>query len=472
MIGSRRVVVTGIGAITPLGSTFAETWQCVQDPKHVKNNGGITSLESALKAQQLTEEQLDREWSIAKHLPCQVAAAVQYPIPFDVRTGRFVQLALKAANEAAAQAQLHSLLDLSEDDSITHENTNDGQDAKESPRNIRERIGSCIGTGMSGVRDITNASLALYNPSDVPPSKRIRTISPHFVPKLLPNSASGRISVLYRLGGPVLSPATACAASAHAIGDAFRCIQYNDADIMIAGGAESCIDPISMVGFCRLRAMSTNFNDTPLLASRPFDSQRDGFVMAEGAAVLVLEERQHALQRGVPILCELVGYGLAGDGYHITSPDVNGHGAERAMRAAIRGAGLTMDQVDYINAHATSTPMGDGIEAFTINRIAQEQSSSNNGNSRRTGSLMVSSTKGASGHLLGAAGALEASFACMAIHDEVVPPTWNLDEEHIEGIDSFELVTTSRKVAVNVALSNSFGFGGTNASLLFKKHQL
>lgn len=467
------MVVTGIGAITPLGSTFAETWQCVQDPKNVKNNGGITSLESALKAQQLTEEQMDREWSIAKHLPCQVAAAVQYPIlPMDVRTGRFVQLTLLATKEATTQAQLQSLLGLSEDDSIIHENRNDGQGAEEAPRNIRERIGSCIGTGMSGVRDITNASLALYNPSDVPPSKRIRTISPHFVPKLLPNSASGRISVLYRLGGPVLAPATACAASAHAIGDAFRCIQYNDADIMIAGGAESCIDPISMAGFCRLRAMSTNFNDTPLLASRPFDSQRDGFVMAEGAAVLVLEERQHALQRGVPILCELVGYGLAGDGYHITSPDVNGHGAERAMRAAIRGAGLTMAQVDYINAHATSTPMGDGIEASTIARIAREHSSSSSSNSRRIGSLLVSSTKGASGHLLGAAGALEASFACMAIHDGVVPPTWNLDEKQMEGIDSFELVKTSKKASVNVALSNSFGFGGTNASLLFKKHQL
>jgi 3-oxoacyl-[acyl-carrier-protein] synthase II len=326
IISTRRVVVTGIGAITPLGSTITETWQrllsfseAVNGGQLMIENSGITSLELALKAQQLTEEQFEREWAVAKHLPCQVAAAVQHSIPHDGRTSRFVQFALHAAKEAAMQAQLYTLMGLPLDDTIDFEKEQDGNGGNHDTSALKERTGVCIGTGMSSVRDVSNSSILLYNPSEVPPSKRIRTMSPYFVPKLLPNSASGRISVRYKLGGPVLAPTTACAAGAHAIGDAFRCILHNDADIMIAGGSESCIDPISMTGFCRLRAMSTNFNGTPALASRPFDSSRDGFVMGEGAAILVLEEREHALQRGVPILCELGGYGLTGDGYHMVN---------------------------------------------------------------------------------------------------------------------------------------------------------
>ena len=481
ILPSRRVVVTGIGAITPLGNSFATTWKNVLDPKQQKHeenhrqSPGITSLEEALSAQQLSEEQFDREWSVAQHLPCQVAAAVHFPIPIDSgRTGRFVQFALHAAEEAIKQAKLHSWLSVSADQAQEKED-DEAVTLPSQIRQNRERIGSAIGSGMSGVRDLSDASFALYGNHVVSsPSKRIRTISPYFVPKILPNSTSGRIGVHYKLYGPALSPSTACAAGAHAIGDAFRCIQYNDADIMIAGGAESCIDPISMAGFCRLRAMSTKFNDTPTLASRPFDSHRDGFVMGEGAAILVLEEREHALQRGVPILCELVGYGIAGDGYHITSPDVNGQGAERAMRAAIHRAGFTASDVDYINAHATSTPLGDGIEASAIDRIVRDDSA--RAAIHRVAPLMVSSTKGATGHLLGAAGALEAAFTCMAVRDAVIPPTWNLEDGSscMGGISSFHLVSEEPSVAseIHVAVSNSFGFGGTNASLAFKKHDI
>lgn len=259
------------------------------------------------------------------------------------------------------------------------------------------------------------------------------------------------------------------AAGAHAIGDAFRCIQHNDADIMIAGGSEACIDPISMNGFCRLRAMSTNFNDTPTVASRPFDTNRDGFVMSEGAAVLILEEREHALQRGIPILCEISGYGLTGDGFHMTSPDTNGRGAEQAMKTAISRAGLTVADVDYINAHATSTPLGDKIEASTIDRLVREPSYFR----QRDTPLFVSSTKGATGHLLGASGALEAAFVCCTVRDGVVPPTWNLEDDStcMGSIDSFYLTSTLMKTTITAAISNSFGFGGTNASLLFRKHE-
>jgi 3-oxoacyl-[acyl-carrier-protein] synthase II len=237
---------------------------------------------------------------------------------------------------------------------------------------------------------------------------------------------------------------------------------------MIAGGSEACIDPISINGFCRLRAMSTNFNDTPALASRPFDSNRDGFVMSEGAAVLILEEREHALRRGIPILCEIAGYGLTGDGFHVTSPDTNGRGAEQAMKTAISRAGLTVVDVDYINAHATSTPLGDKIEASVIDRLVREPIYL-----RRDTPLFVSSTKGATGHLLGASGALEAAFVCCSVRDGVVPPTWNLDDDTtcMGNIDSFHLPRTLIKTSINAAISNSFGFGGTNASLLIRRHE-
>lgn len=299
--------------------------------------------------------------------------------------------------------------------------------------------------------------------------KSIRRLSPISIPKLLPNSAAGRLSLDFKLRGPTLSPATACAASAHAIGDAMRCIQYNDADIMLAGGTESCIDPVSVAGFCRLRALSTKFNDSPKLASRPFDTQRDGFVIAEGSAILVLEELNHALNRGANILCELVGYGLSADAHHITSPDPHGMGAQRAMIMALERGNIDPDAVDYVNAHATSTPMGDGIEAKAI-EDAILFGKDGNTISTRERDLFVSSTKGATGHLLGAAGSIEAAITIMSLVNGVIPPTQNLIVND-ENQRVFKFVTDDvHKQEINIAMSNSFGFGGTNASLVFARN--
>jgi 3-oxoacyl-[acyl-carrier-protein] synthase II len=310
---------------------------------------------------------------------------------------------------------------------------------------------------MSGVREIVEAARTVYESG-------LRRLSPHFVPKVLANSAAGRLSLQHDLRGPNHSASTACAAGAHAIGDAMRCIQYDNADIMLAGGTEACIDPLSVAGFCRLRALSTSFE--PHEASRPFDRLRDGFVMGEGAAILVLEELEHAKQRGVPILAELRGYGLTGDAYHVTAPDPEGRGAERAMKMALHQAGLPTSSVQYVNAHATSTPKGDEIEALAIDRTLISVD--------RSKDLFVSSTKGATGHLLGAAGALEAAFTIMSLTTGSIPPTRNLEAmDQDENPISFRHVqeTLINVDDLDVAMSNSFGFGGTNASLVFAKNR-
>ena len=431
----RRVVVTGIGAVSPLGNTLRESWNAL-----LRNEGGMTTLEDALiNSQGLEVTALERELELAKTLPCQVVAPVK-GIIVDNRTSRFVQLALHAGAEAVEQANLKSWLGSEKEDD-------------EASLLRRERVGVSVGSGMSCVRAITEA---LRTAED----KGIRRLSPHFVPKALSNSAAGRLSLEYGLQGPNHCASTACAAGSHAIGDAMRSIQYGNADIMLAGGAEASIDPLSIAGFCRLRALSTGF--PPEESSRPFDKQRNGFVMGEGAAILVLEELNHAKERGAPILAELAGYGMSGDAFHITAPDANGRGAKRAMRMALGQAMCAESEVGYVNAHATSTPKGDEIEARVIDDVLPSSL-------RAPGDILyVSSSKGGTGHLLGAAGAIEAAFTVMTLVEQVLPPTRNLKD--VDGELDFQHVVGKAEKAKNLraAISNSFGFGGTNASLLFK----
>ncbi|MBV8593921.1 MAG: beta-ketoacyl-ACP synthase II, partial [Caulobacteraceae bacterium] len=285
-----------------------------------------------------------------------------------------------------------------------------------------------------------------------------RRVSPFFIPSALINLASGQVSIRYGFKGPNHSVVTACATDAHAIGDAARLIKYGDADVMVAGGAESSAVPVGVAGFLACRALSTGFNDHPLKASRPYDKDRDGFVMGEGAGVLVLEELEHAKARGAKIYAEVIGYGLAGDAYHITAPAEDGDGGFRAMKAAIKDAGITPADIDYINAHGTSTPLGDEIELGAVERLLGNAASK----------AVMSSTKSATGHLLGAAGAIEAAFTCLAIRDQVAPPTINLDNPSV--VTPIDLVPNrARPMPIEIALSNSFGFGGTNASVVFKK---
>jgi 3-oxoacyl-[acyl-carrier-protein] synthase II len=315
------------------------------------------------------------------------------------------------------------------------------------------RTGVLVGSGIGGIGGIYDASVTLLE-------KGPRRISPFFIPGRIINLASGYISIAHGLKGPNHSVVTACSTGAHAIGDAGRLIMLGDADVMVAGGAESPINRLSLAGFCACRALSTGFNETPEKASRPYDRDRDGFVMGEGAGIVVLEALEHALARGAKIYGELVGYGLSGDAYHITSPAEDGDGAFRCMTAALKRAGVSAEDVDYVNAHGTSTPLGDEIELRAVERLL---------GSRRN-SVAMSATKSATGHLLGAAGAIEAIFSVLAIRDGIVPPTLNLDHPSVE--TSIDLVPhTAKKRKVDIALSNSFGFGGTNASLVFRRYE-
>jgi 3-oxoacyl-[acyl-carrier-protein] synthase II len=311
--------------------------------------------------------------------------------------------------------------------------------------------GTMIGSGIGGLAGIAEAA---YIVRDRGPRK----LSPFFIPGRLINLASGYISIEFGLKGPNHAVVTACSTGAHAIGDAGRLIALGDADVMVAGGAESPLNRIGMSGFCALRALSSGFNDTPQKASRPYDKDRDGFVMGEGSGVVVLEEYEHAKRRGAKIYAELVGYGLSGDAHHITAPSEDGDGAFRCMSAALKRAGLTAKDVDYINAHGTSTPLGDEIELGAVQRLVGDAA----------GRVSMSSTKSCVGHLLGAAGAIEAIFSILAIRDNIAPPTINLDNPSVE--TAIDLVpNTARKREINIALSNSFGFGGTNASLVMRR---
>jgi 3-oxoacyl-[acyl-carrier-protein] synthase II len=311
--------------------------------------------------------------------------------------------------------------------------------------------GTMIGSGIGGIEGIADTAIVLKE-------KGPRRVSPFFIPGRLINLASGYVSIEFGLKGPNHAVVTACSTGAHAIGDAGRLISLGDADVMVAGGTESPISRLSMAGFAASRALSTHFNDTPERASRPYDKDRDGFVMGEGAAVVILEEYEHAKRRGAKIYAELIGYGMSGDAYHITAPAPDGSGAFRSMQSALRSAKITPSEIDYINAHGTSTPLGDEIELGAVQRLV--------GNA--AGRISMSSTKSSIGHLLGAAGAAEAIFSILAIRDGVAPPTINLDNPSVE--TAIDLVPhKARKRDINVVLSNSFGFGGTNASLVFRR---
>ena len=325
-------------------------------------------------------------------------------------------------------------------------------DAGWTPEDYEDRIrtGVLIGSGIGGLKAIADTAVELH-------LKGPRKVSPFFIPSALINLASGQVSIKYGYKGPNHAVVTACATGAHAIGDSMRLIQWGDADVMIAGGAEASICRIGYAGFIACRAMSTSFNDTPTKASRPYDKDRDGFVMGEGAGIVVLEEYEHAVKRGAKIYAEVVGYGLTGDAFHITTPDETGDGGERAMRTALQRSGLDLSEIDYVNAHGTSTPAGDEIEVRAAARALGDAAATTH----------LSSTKSAIGHLLGAAGSVEAIFCALAIRDGVIPPTLNLDNP---SFDSPINLTPHKAVKkkIRAALSNSFGFGGTNAALVLK----
>ena len=415
----RRVVVTGLGMVTPLGDGVETSWS-----RLIEGRSGIRRI-----------EHFD-----VSDLPCRIAGIVPrgeepgafrpeaYVEPRELRRNDpFIVYALAAATQAL-------------------------EDSGFEPRSEEERCraGVLVGSGIGGLQTIAETTLLLETSGP-------RRVSPFFIPAALINLASGQISIRFGLKGPNHSVVTACATGAHAIGDAARLIAHGDADVMLAGGAEAAVCRLGIAGFAAARALSTRYNDEPEKASRPWDRGRDGFVMAEGAGVLVLEEYEHALRRGAKIYAEVRGYGLSGDAHHITAPAPDGDGGFRAMKAALEDAQLPPEAVDYINAHGTSTPLGDEIELGAIRRLFGEHATK----------LSISSTKSAIGHLLGAAGAVEAIFSILAIRDQVVPPTLNLEEpcEGSEGLDLVPKVAKHRPV--RAALSNSFGFGGTNACLIF-----
>jgi 3-oxoacyl-[acyl-carrier-protein] synthase II len=424
----RRVVITGLGMVTPLGWGVKHTWSALIAGK--SGAGRITAFDAADYACQVACE-VPRV-SGRGHGAADMVGAFdpdKVMAPRDQRRiDDFILYAVAASEEALNDA---AWLPQTESD--------------------RERTGVILGSGIGGLETIAATAIELHE-------KGPRRVSPFFIPSALINLASGQVSIRYGLKGPNHSVVTACATGAHAVGDAARLIQYGDADVMVAGGAEAAVCPLGIAGFIACRAMSTNFNDTPERASRPYDKDRDGFVMGEGAAALVLEEYEHAKARGAQIYAEVVGYGLAGDAFHITSPAPDGDGGFRAMKGAIGHAGIDPSDIDYINAHGTSTPVGDEIELGAVERMLGQAA----------GKVSMSSTKSAIGHLLGAAGAVEAAFTALAIRHQIAPPTINLDNPSVD--TPIDLVPHKAKpMKIDIALSNSFGFGGTNASLVLKK---
>jgi 3-oxoacyl-[acyl-carrier-protein] synthase II len=415
----RRVVVTGLGLVTPLGGDVETTWRNILASK--SGAGPITRFDASDQKCRIACEvkPADHEYGFdpAKRVDHKVQRQVD----------PFIIYGIDAAGQAIEDA---GLLDMSDE--------------------MKLRAGCSIGSGIGGLPGIESESLVLHEKG---PSR----VSPHFVHGRLINLISGQVSIKYGLMGPNHAVVTACSTGAHSIGDAARMIKDDDADIMLAGGAEATICPIGIAGFAQARALSTAFNDQPEKASRPYDKDRDGFVMGEGAGVVVLEEYEHAKARGAKIYAEVVGYGLSGDAYHVTAPHPEGSGAFRSMEMALRKAGMTPADIDYINAHGTSTPLGDEIELGAVKRLFGEAARS----------VSMSSTKSAVGHLLGAAGSVEAIYTVLSIKHQVVPPTLNLDNPS-DGCADVDLVPKRAKERkVRAALSNSFGFGGTNASLVF-----
>ena len=424
----RRVVVTGIGLLTPLGQGAELSWQAILAGK--SGAGRITTFDPTDYACKVACEipRVDGRGGGGAGVPGSFNPDDTMAPKDQRRVDDFILYAIAAAEEAV------------KDSGWVPESDED-----------KERTGVIIGSGIGGLATIEKTSIELYE-------KGPRRVSPFFIPSALINLASGQVSIRHGFKGPNHSVVTACATGAHAIGDAARMIKYGDADVMVAGGAEAAICPVGVAGFIACRAMSTGFNDAPEKASRPYDKDRDGFVMGEGAGVLVLEEYEHAKARGAKIYAEVAGYGLAGDAYHITAPAEDGDGGFRAMKAAIKDAGIDPSEIDYINAHGTSTPLGDEIELGAVTRLLGDAAKG----------MTMSSTKSATGHLLGAAGAIESAFAVLAIRDQIAPPTINLDNPSVE--TEIDLVPNKAKpMKIDIALSNSFGFGGTNASVVFKK---
>jgi 3-oxoacyl-[acyl-carrier-protein] synthase II len=420
MAAMRRVVMTGMGIACPLGLGVENVWK-----RLINGESGIRAIQS---------------FDVSE-LPAKVAGIIPrgakedgnltisewIPVKDQKKMDPFIQFALVAATEAI------------EDSGWMPEGEED-----------RCATGVMIGSGIGGLQTIFEASVQIAE-------GKMRRLSPFFIPSALINLASGHVSIKYGFKGPNHSVVTACATGVHAIGDAARLIAFGDADVMVAGGAEAAVNPLGIAGFCASRALSTNFNDEPARASRPWDRDRDGFVMGEGAGIVVLEEYEHAKARGAKIYAEIAGYGMSGDAHHITAPAEGHDGAFRAMKAAFRNGGVAPEEVQYVNAHGTSTPLGDDLELEAVERFFGDSAKG----------LAMSSTKSATGHLLGAAGAIEAIFSALAVRDNVVPPTLNLDAPSRESVID-RVPNTAQERKVLMALSNSFGFGGTNASILFK----
>lgn len=419
-----RVVVTGMGVVSAIGLDLKEAWSNL-----IKGGCGIVSLN-------------DEEYT---SLPCRIAGKI---LNFDeVLAKEFTNGELRTMAPSTAMALIAAKEAL--------------EDSGWAPQTEveKESSGVAIGVGMVDLNDICKTNDDLK-------TKGYRKVSPYFVPRILPNMAAGQISIKYGFRGPNHSVSTACATGAHSIGDAFRFIRNGDAKVMICGGAESCISPLSIAGFCRLRALATNFNDSPKMASRPFDKNRNGFVMGEGSAILIIEELNHALNRNANIYAEILGYGLSGDASHLTAPSEDGKGAILSMQRAIRNANLTPADIGYINAHATSTPIGDAIESTAICTLFRNH----------TKNVQVSSTKGSHGHLLGAAGNLESVFTIKAIQTREIPPSINLEtiEENLKlnfVANQSEEWKTISKDGRRIALKNAFGFGGTNVTLCFAEYK-
>ena len=418
----RRVVVTGLGMVSPLGNSAESTWANI-----LAGKSGAARIEN-----------FD-----VSDLPCQIACQIkrgdgtdgsfnpdQWMEPKEQRkVDDFIMFAVAAATQALNDANWH-------------------------PKTYEEQIstGVMIGSGIGGLNGIAETAVLLKE-------RGPRRVSPFFIPGRLINLAGGYVSIEHGLKGPNHAVVTACSTGAHAIGDAARIVALGDADVMVAGGTESSVTRIGIAGFAACRALSTAFNDAPQKGSRPYDKDRDGFVMGEGAGVVVVEALDHALARGAKIYAEVIGYGMSGDAYHITSPSEDGDGAFRCMQAALKRAGISAGELDYINAHGTSTPVGDEIELRAVERLVGNNAAK----------IAMSSTKSSTGHLLGAAGAIEAIFSILAIRDQTVPPTLNLDNPSVE--TAIDLVPhTAKKRDVETVLSNSFGFGGTNASLVMRRY--
>lgn len=416
----RRVVVTGIGMVSPLGASAETSWKNIIASK--SGAGPITHFDASDYACKIACEvkPADHEYGFDPN------KRVDHKVQRQVDP--FIVFGIDAAGQALEDAGLDSM---SEED--------------------RYRTGVSIGSGIGGLPGIEKESIVLHE-------KGPRRVSPHFVHGRLINLISGQVSIKYGLMGPNHAVVTACSTGAHSIGDAARMIMLDDADVMLAGGAEAAICPIGIAGFSQARALSTNFNDQPERASRPYDVDRDGFVMGEGAGVVVLEEYERAKKRGAKIYGEVIGYGMSGDAYHVTAPHPEGAGGFRAMQIAMKRSGLALEDIDYINAHGTSTPLGDELELGAVRRLFGDA----------IGGLSMSSTKSAIGHLLGGAGAVEAIFCLLAMRDGIVPPTLNLDNPSDSCADVDLVPHKAKERRVRAVLNNSFGFGGTNASLVMR----